>query len=62
MVFLMERAPPLVFGLMAAGPSFSGLALMGGFVDKEKLVWGFIAELVGVALEYTYTSELVGVA
>ena len=60
MVFLVERAPPLVFGLLAAGPCFSGLAQVEGFVDIEKLVWAFIAELVGVPIVYTF--ELVGVA
>ncbi|XP_064382251.1 uncharacterized protein LOC135331124 [Halichondria panicea] len=42
LVFLYERAPPLVFGLLAAGPCLSGLMYAEGSVDWDKFAWGLI--------------------
>ena len=39
LTFLNERAPPLVFVLIAVGPTLSGLQLTEGFVDVEKFIW-----------------------
>lgn len=50
LVFFSERAPPLVFVLLAAGPCFSGLVYIEGFVDWEKLVWALIGMLVRVLI------------
>ncbi len=46
LVFLYERAPPLVFGLLAAGPCLSGLVYVEGSVDWEKFAWGLIGMMV----------------
>lgn len=48
LIFLSERAPPLVFGLLAAGPCLSGLVQAQGSVNWEKLLWALIGVLVGV--------------
>jgi 4-hydroxybenzoate polyprenyltransferase len=37
--FLNERAPPVVFVLLALGPTLTGLKMVEGFVDFEKLLW-----------------------
>ena len=46
MTFLMERAPPLVFLLLAAGPCLSGLQAVEGHIDLTKFLWAVIGELV----------------
>lgn len=45
-LFVNERAPPLVFLLLAMLPTASGLKLCEGLVDYEKLAWGTTAHLV----------------
>ena len=45
-LFINERAPPLVFLLLAVLPTASGLKLCEGWVDYEKLAWGTTAHLV----------------
>lgn len=49
MTFLLERAPPLVFVLLAAGPCFSSLYMTEGVINIEKLVWGFLGQFVSKA-------------
>ena len=44
--FLTERAPPLVFVLLAAGPSLSGLYLTESYINTEKFIWALIGQLV----------------
>lgn len=44
--FLMERAPPLVFILLAAGPCLSGLYIIEGYINIEKFIWAVVGELV----------------
>lgn len=46
MIFLSERAPPLVFVLLSAGPCLSGLYVVEGHLHWEKFLFSFIAELV----------------
>lgn len=45
-LFINERAPPLVFLLLAVLPTASGLKLCEGWVDYEKLAWGTTAHLI----------------
>lgn len=45
-LFINERAPPLVFLLLAILPTASGLKLSEGFVDYAKLAWGTAAHLI----------------
>ena len=45
-MFLNERAPPLVFFLLAAGPCFTILKLVNGALDVEKCAWGIFGNLV----------------
>lgn len=44
--FLAERAPPLVFSLLAAGPCFTVFKLINGYIDWEKCIWGLFGNLV----------------
>lgn len=46
MTFLLERAPPLVFLLLASGPCLSGLYTVQGYIDVGTFIWGLIGELV----------------
>lgn len=46
MIFLNERAPPLVFLMIAAGPSLTGMYHVQNYIDWEKFLWGLFAELV----------------
>lgn len=52
--FLWERAPPLVFGLLASGPCLSGLYLTAGHIPKEKFVWALLGELVSWGVRAGY--------
>ncbi len=45
--FLGERAPPLVFLLLSAGPCLSGLSTVEGKVHLDKFLWSLVGELVG---------------
>ena len=45
-IFLNERAPPLVFLMMAAGPSLTAMYHVQGFLDWEKFFWGLFAQLM----------------
>ena len=51
MLFIYERAPPLVFFLLAILPTASGLKLSEGFIDYEKLAWGTVAYLVSIKMQ-----------
>lgn len=46
LIFLNERAPPLIFVLLAAGPCLSGLSATEGRIDLEKFLWALVGELV----------------
>lgn len=46
LTFLLERAPPLVFLLLASGPCLSGLYTVQGYIDVGTFIWGLIGELV----------------
>ena len=46
MTFLGERAPPLMFLLLSAGPCLSGLVVVEEYVNKEKFAWALLGELV----------------
>jgi 4-hydroxybenzoate polyprenyltransferase len=44
--FLNERAPPLIFLLLAAGPCLTALQVIEGNIDWEKLWWALPGQLV----------------
>ena len=46
LTFLMERAPPAVFLLLAAGPCLSGLYTVQGHINISTFIWGLVGELV----------------
>ena len=46
LTFLMERAPPVVFLLLAAGPCLSGLYTVQGHINIGTFLWGLVGELV----------------
>ena len=46
LTFLLERAPPAVFALLAAGPCLTGLRFIQGYVDWEKFLWSLTSQLV----------------
>ena len=43
-----------MFLLLAAGPCFSGLLLLEGAIDKEKLIWAIFGQLVIKSQHYNY--------
>lgn len=46
LTFLMERAPPLIFILLAAGPCLTCLYATEGYINPEKFMWALIGQLV----------------
>ena len=46
LTFLLERAPPAVFLLLATGPCLSGLHMVQGYVDWERAGWAVGGMLV----------------
>lgn len=46
--FLKERAPPVVFLLLAIGPCLSGLYATEDHIDLEKFSWALVGELVSL--------------
>ena len=47
-LFLNERAPPVVYILLSFFPAVSGLKLAEGVVNYEKLGWGTTGLLVSL--------------
>ena len=48
--FLSERAPPIVFLLLASGPCLSGLQIVEGKIDWIKFLFAVFGELVMIII------------
>ena len=54
---MSERAPPIVFLLLASGPCLSGLQIVEGKIDWIKFFFAVFGELVMIIMMTTMTRE-----
>lgn len=52
---MSERAPPIVFLLLASGPCLSGLQIVEGKIDWIKFLFAVFGELVMIIMMTTMT-------